>query len=576
MLALLCALAAAAPALHVEEDSVVWSSPASPPLATLLLDAAGAPRISLYNVGGYTTQALLVPEGDAWRELPVPRGRVMEGTEDVVVLRMAQEGAVTPGWLALQDGAWVASDGPLPDGDSVGAVGLSPDGALTVVQRRENILYQSIYKKSWRHRRVDDGANYGRVEGGRVWWLASDGLRGPSPRVWGGLNRAEARTFGFDAASRPALAVVSGDTLTVEHAGGTARLALPGDSVPAPERCLDHPCAVTHNDVWLRARRGVVAWQGGLLVPYSQRTETGEMTCRPFEGDLHPCDPAGLINTCPDPPRWSCDTPTELAEELRAAWVRGSAVQDLPLGELLGSTTGAAPAVFDQRAGPDGRLHLLVGESGGGTAWLVRYVRLGPAAGDRVSRPVRAAPGVSLDALDELSLGVAGFATTLNSAAAGRSPAFEDGVAVTGGAHGPGWWSRDLSAVPTDAPVTLTVGFEVHGDEGCGGPVARMVRGGAGVEVSWLADGLSLRPLQRDLPVRLPPLGPGAHTLALSVDAAGVRVSVDGAEVYAHPTSAPLSPFGAAGFGAFDACPGGAAVETRWSSVALAVAEPGG
>lgn len=564
---LLPALALAAPALHIEEDSPLGGSASSPPLYELLQSRDGAPRIALTHVGSVSWSALLVPSGDVWQELPMPSGRVMQGPDDVRVLRLAQDGELTPGWLALRDGAWIAEDGPAAPGDAVGPLGLDRSGRLVgavMVGSEAHLLRGGEIGA-----KTTTEALYGRIIGGALWWTDATGLRGPKPIARARLQSAEGVAYGLDSGGQPVLAVMDGGGLTVLRAGTSARLSLARGTAFHEESCVHAPCDVTRYQRTVNGRAGIAAWSGGLIVPYAEHVERQQLTCGPFTGQMHPCDPVGRVNTCPDPPQWTCEGPTRTSDDLRAAFVQGTTISDLPLGEAL---RGGQLSIVDMMPTADGRLHLIVAESRRGTASKLRYVRLGPAELPTVRRAIRAAPGVDLDRLEEATLALSGFVTGYLKGG-GLSPAFEDGAVITGGAHGPGWWARELDSVAPSAPVSLEVRLETTGSAACTRPELRLYHNGAMAQLAWAEDGLHLSDVASGDTLQVPDPGPGPHVLGLHSEGGRTRLTLDGREVGAVRVGASYS-VELAAFGSYGSCPAGPPPEIRWEGLRLTIGAP--
>ena len=114
-----------------------------------------------------------------------------------------------------------------------------------------------------------------------------------------------------------------------------------------------------------------VPWSGRLafdgedpVIPIVRDTRVSSLTCRPMP--MHPCDPAGPINTCPTEPSYDCHGSTEQTHELLllrrrgGAWSEFEPVLPAEVGALLFGPylLGVEMAAFLLMAGLVGAYHI--------------------------------------------------------------------------------------------------------------------------------------------------------------------------------------------------------------------------
>ncbi len=550
-----------------------------PTVARLMLTPAGAPRVLIYG-GAYGPRVdLLLPTAEGWSERPFPRGSVVMGKEDLVVLLdpvAAGDGSAgVEGQLELARGRWVARPGPaLPEG-AYGAATLGPDGRAQVMgwEGTKSVLLSEGADGTWSARPVPaDAVHRGWAEGGALWWLSDQGMSGPKTlrRMIGGLPGMP--TGGLDAHGSPALAVVERGKLIVQHRGGTASLALPRDTPPIDEtRCVDAVCSTRASYVGFAQGGGIAASGESLVLPYVRTTITTALQCRPYDGPLYPCDPAGPNDTCPEPQQWTCEGPETRAWELRLARVQGTKIEDLSLSAPLGLGEREV-SVWDVATDAQGSIHLLIdaAEEGGGHA--LRYLRLDGATASgtvpqRGTVPKRRSPSpaIALDRLSETELGLAGFST--HAEAASRPPAFEEGAAWTGGSRGGGWWYAPLSSAGLTTRA-LEVAFTVEADAACGRPELHLSHAGHRVLARVNAQGLEITTSPETPPVVLPLQG-ADQKIRLELSPGRASVLVDGGKLLRLelPRADVQDAHGYALFGTLSGCGGAPMASTRWQSV---------
>lgn len=376
LLLALAGLALAFPKLTVGSDTVL-APPFGVAYADLMLASDGSPRLLTYSLSG-GPQHVLLGTPDRWVELPTPKGRVFLGTDDLMVLLDPPQGEVRR--LSLQQGAWVPSPGPTLSTASLGAVAIDADGRLSAFtyEGSDPVMVREQRDGSWDFTSIPQHRYAGGwAQDGALWWLDDDGVGGPRSLRHNMVGLQGLPKAGLDGHGAPVLVYWQPGRLTVEHAGGVARLTLPADRTPREADCVAKACTSIEHF----AHPGtILPFQGGLLVPYVRTTIREERTCRPYDGPMYPCDPAGPHDRCPEAPEWSCDSAQERGDELRLAWVTGSHIEDISLSERLSWAEGE-PAIWDGATDPSGSAHLLVSLRGTRQGEALHYIRLDPAPG---------------------------------------------------------------------------------------------------------------------------------------------------------------------------------------------------
>ncbi|TNF33226.1 MAG: hypothetical protein EP329_08570 [Deltaproteobacteria bacterium] len=540
--------AAAALPWRVAEEAVLYDGSARVTGAAVHF-ADGAPRVALMTVGNASpAMRLAVRDADgAWRVLPMPVAYLGSGTPEIAAVTPVRR----PGdpWFSLAfDGRAFGDATELP-APPQGATQILPGvGPLRAVVYDADHGYRLATLgggRSWRSVPIGS-ANAGPptvlAHGDSVWAVVLEGLslRARALTGSGGLRLSDVASFkaALDPRGRPSLVTVSGDahTLTLvdgAHGFKKATLRLPRD-VTAPQRsCLDAPCRVVTHDGQLE---DVLALEGGAAAVYTLSTTVAQQKCEPFRGMMHPCDPAGPINTCPEPPEFTCTAPGVETRDPRLAWIAGGAVRDASLAPLLGWEVGPAKRdavgdfayrVLAATADATGAVHLVVRdrvERGSRVRWL----RLVPAA---AAPPTRrnagsATPWTStFDVVPQSDVQLA--LVGLNREEAAGTPRFgADGV-ETGGEGLGVLWSADLDGLDPRRAAVVTVDVTLPAEPLCGTPGLQLFHGDRGAAVHLAADGVTLVDRYKGTVVTLPKALNGRHRLVLQVGESGARVFVD-------------------------------------------------
>jgi hypothetical protein len=245
--------------------------------------------------------------------------------------------------------------------------------------------------------------------------------------------------------------------------------------------------------------------------------------------------------------------------------VEGASAREVRLPQLAWASSGAL-RLTATAADPAGRLHLLLQHTSG-DASRTHYVVLSDHA-ESYPLPTQAAPPepVQLAALDEVALGLAGFAAEQDVTGGSPPPAYVGGEARTGGpGAGPGWWTADLGA-PSGRRVVLSVAL-VAAPAACGSPGLSLTYGAAALTVAITATGLDVTApggAPSTIALARPP-----ETLRLELDASSGSVVADGVVVARTAGTGAATASGTATFGDMARCGGAAQTATRWRSVHL-------
>ena len=376
LLLALTTLALAFPKLTVGSD-VLLAPPWGVAYADLFFSAEGDARIQTYSLSN-GPRHLLLEAPDAWVELALPPGRLVMGPRDVMMLLDPPQGEVKR--LALKEGAWVPSPGPTLSTASLGAAVIDADGRLSAFtyEGSDPVMLREKRDGSWDFTSIPQHRYAGGwAQRGALWWLDDDGVGGPTSLRHNMVGMQGLPKAGLDRDGAPVLVYWTPGRLTVEHAAGIARLPLPRDTTAKEADCVAKPCSTVANF----AQPGdVMPFQGGLLVPYIHTTIREKRSCRPYEGPMYPCDPAGPYDRCPSQPEWTCDNEQDRSYDLRLAFVQGSHIEEISLSGRLSWAEGE-PAIWDGATDPDGSAHLLVYFRGARSGEGLHYVRLDPTSG---------------------------------------------------------------------------------------------------------------------------------------------------------------------------------------------------
>lgn len=500
---------------------------------------------------------VLLPDEAAWTTVPAPG----------VVLIAAPDGlrALTPwpdpilggrSWR-LEGERFIALD-PLPEPPQsygVQAARVGADGQVEAwVSAQGALAHLTTQGERWTSESLgntvawdDEGAVYlqdvSHVQGRRRWRI---------PKV------VEGSQLSFDESpgGAPLFVAVEEGRVRVWYGGEAHTEPTPASRTIDATACTTSPCEQVEV---IQA----VPWSGRLafdgedpVIPIVRDTRVSSLTCRPMP--MHPCDPAGPINTCPTEPSYDCSGPVEQTHELLLLRRRGGAWSAEPVPLEVDPLR-----VLDARV-EGGEVQVLLETGVPAQARSLSLLRLGAEGEPRQVRTPgsAAAQPLSLDAMV-----TAGFVPNEGSSTYMPAPAWEEGALRTGGeALGVGW--VDLTLPASEAGVRMEVHAEVEAwPQACGTPEL-LVRDRRGLERLLLSgEALILESDGKQAPIEAP--AHGVHAWALSLDAEAVVVEVDGEEVHrrARPTAAPGPLY--LSFGQRTTCGSPVGPEALWTGVSV-------
>jgi|GEM_PF-2605756 len=552
---------------HIAEEATLYDGTARIVDATVAFAGGDAPSVALMVMtnADFGLRVAIRGDGRAWSVLPAPNGILFSDGGRVSVAVPPLNAAKRAAWdvAVLGQGGFEDPKAlPLP---AIGARPALPYGErprAVVMDANGDYSLATLVGDRWRERRIASPNGFPPTvhvaPNGDAWVFVIDAdnrLRVSRPGARATLTLAGVANFetGFDRKGRPVVAALqsSGRELTlVDGRRRRGGLTLPKDVTVADEkRCLTAPCRVVTHSATLDA--ALPLGDDGVAVLYTRVTTEAQRTCEPFTGFMHPCDPAGPVNTCPKRPEYTCRDAAVARLDPRVAWLAGGRVKDASLARLLGWDADAEVArdtvgergqrVLGAAADTAGDLHLVVVETSG-RASRVRWLRL-TRDDDAPTPPLVGSVTPWDSALDvvpqrDIELGFAGLRRLDD---VGELRAVADG-GETGGEGLGVLWGADLDGLDAKRAAVVTAELTLTEGELCGYPGIELFHGDRGAAIYLTPKGLSLvdrfKLTKTEIPVSLV----GRHRVALQVGASGARAFVDGAQVGEMSLSSSVGP----------------------------------